>query len=57
MMSSPIIISVVNDDICEDVEFFQARIVMTSDRLRVRNGPQDAIKVFITDDDRELETY
>ena len=57
MMSSPIIISLVNDDIFEDVEFFRARIVVTSDRLRVRIGPQDAIKVFITDDDRESETY
>ena len=56
-LSSPIIISLVNDDICEDVEFFQARIVVTSDRLRVRIGPQDAVKVFITDDDCESETY
>ena len=56
-LSSPIIISLVNDDISEDVEFFWARIVVTSDRLRVRIGPQDAIKVFITDDDCESETY
>ena len=56
-LSSPIIIGLVNDDIFEDVEFFRARIVVTSDRLRVRIGPQDAIKVFITDDDCELETY
>ena len=56
-LSSPIIISLVNDDICEDVEFFWARIVVTSDRLRVRIGPQDAIKVFITDEDSESETY
>ena len=56
-LSSPIIIGLVDDDIFEDVEFFQARIVVTSDRLRVRIGPQDAIKVFITDDDRESETY
>ena len=55
MLSTPIIISLVNDDICEDVEFFQARIVVTSDRLRVRIGPQDAVKVFITDDDCELD--
>ena len=57
MLSSPIIISLVNDDIFEDVEFFKARIVVTSDRLRVRIGSQDAIKVFITDDDCELENY
>ena len=57
MLSSPIIISLVNDDIFEGVEFFQARIVVTSDRLRVRIGPQDAVKVFITDDDCESETY
>ena len=55
-LSSPIIISLVNDDIYEDVEFFRAHIVVTSDRLRVRIGPQDAIKVFITDDDCESET-
>ena len=57
MLSSPIIIHLVNDMIFEDVEFFQARIVVTSDRLKVRFGPQDAIKVFITDDDCESETY
>ena len=57
MLSSPIIIKLANDVIFEDVEFFRARIVVTSDRLRVRIGPQDAIKVFITDDDRESEIY
>ena len=56
-LSSSIIISLVNDDVCEDVEFFQARIVVTSDRLRVRIGPQNAVKVFITDDECESETY
>ena len=56
-LSSPIIISLVNDGICEDVEFFQARIVVTSDRVRVRIGPRDAIKVFITDEDSESEAY
>jgi len=56
-LSSPIIIDLVDDDIVEDVEFFWARIAVTSDRLRVRFGLQDAIKVFITDDDRESETY
>ena len=57
MLSSPIIISLVNDDICEYVEFFWAHIVVTCDRLRVRIGPQDAVKVFITDDDCESEPY
>ena len=56
-LSSPIIIGLVDDDIFEDVEFFQARIVVTSDRLSVRIGSQDAIKVFITDDDCESENY
>jgi len=56
-LSSPIIIKLVNDVIFEDVEFFRARIVVTSDRLRVRIGPQDAIKVFITDEDSESEIY
>ena len=57
MLSSPIIINLVNDDISEDVEFFWAHIVVTCDRLRVKIGPQDAVKVFITDDDCESEPY
>ena len=52
-LSSPIIISLVDDDIFEDVEFFEARIAVISDRLEVGNGSQDAISVFITDDDCE----
>ena len=47
-LSSPILIDIVNDDIFEGVEYFQARIVETSDRFRVRIG-QDAINVPITD--------
>ena len=52
-LSSPIIISLVDDDVFEDVEFFEAHITMISDKLEVGIGPQDAISVFITDDDCE----
>jgi len=53
-LSSPFLINVVDDDIFEGVEQFQARIVKTSDKLRVRIGPQSAINITITYDDREL---
>ena len=46
--SSPIFINITNDDIFEGVEYFQARIVETSDRFRVRIG-QDIVNVTITD--------
>ena len=52
-LSSPIIINLVDDDIFEDVEFFEAHIAVTSDRLKVGIDSQDAISVFITDDDCE----
>ena len=53
-LSSPILIDIVNDDVFEGVEYFQARIVETSDEVRVRIG-QDAVNVTIIDiRDREL---
>ena len=48
-LSSPILINITDDDIFEGVEYFQARIVETSDRFRVRIGPQDTVNVTITD--------
>ena len=47
-LSSPIVIDITNDDIFESVEYFQACIVETSDRIRVRIG-QDTVNITITD--------
>ena len=47
-LSSPILINITNDDIFEGLDYFQARIVETSDRFRVRIG-QDTVNVTITD--------
>ena len=47
-VSSLILITITDDDIFEGVEYFQARIVETSDRFRVRIG-QDTVNVTITD--------
>ena len=49
-VSSPILIpiGITNDDIFEGVEYFQARIVKTSDSVRVRIG-RDTVNVTITD--------
>ena len=52
-LSSPILINIVDDDIFEEVEYFQARIVETSDELSVRIGPQDTVNVTIIDDESE----
>ena len=52
-LSSPILIDIVNDDVFEGMEYFQARIVETSDAFRVRIG-QDIVNVTINDDDSEL---
>ena len=46
--SSPILINITSDDIFEGVEYFQVRIVETSDIFRVRIG-QDTVNVTITD--------
>ena len=50
-MSSNVIISIVDDDYFEGVEYFQARIVQTSDEFRVRKGPQNTVEVIIVDND------
>ena len=47
-LSSPILIGITSDDIFEGVEYFQACIVETSDRSRVRIS-QDTVNVTITD--------
>ena len=47
-LSSSILINITNDDIFEGVEYFQARIVETSDNFSVRIG-QDTVNVTITD--------
>ena len=47
-LSAPILINITNDDIFEGVEYFQARIVETSDNFSVRIG-QDTVNVTITD--------
>ena len=47
-LSSPMLINITDDDIFEGVEYFQARIVETSDRFRVRIG-QDTVNVTIND--------
>ena len=48
-VSSPIVIDIANDNILEGEEYFQVRIVQTSDVFRVRIGPQNTINVTITD--------
>lgn len=45
-VSSTILIDIVNDDISEDMEYFQAHIVETSDRRKVRIG-QGSVTVNI----------
>ena len=47
-LSSHITIDITNDGIAEGEEYFQARIVETSDRFRVRIG-QDTVNMTITD--------
>ena len=47
-VSSPILINITDDNIFEGVEYFQACIVETSDRFRVRIG-QDTVNITITD--------
>ena len=51
--SSPIFIDIVNDDVFEGVEYFQAHIAETADEVRVRIG-QETVNVTINDDDSEL---
>ena len=52
-LSSPILINIVDDDIFEGMEYFQAHILETSDKLSVRIGPQDTVNVTIIDDESE----
>ena len=47
-LSSSILINIVDDEIFEGVEYFQARILETSDRFRVRIG-QKTVNVTIID--------
>ena len=47
-LSSPILIDVIDDYVFDGVEYFQTRIVETSDRFRVRIG-QDTVNITITD--------
>ena len=56
-LSSPILINITDDDICEGVEYFQAHIVETSDRFRVRFGSQDTVNVNIIDDDSKSTIF
>ena len=53
-LSSPILIDIVNDDVFEGVEYFQARIVETSDAFRVRIGKGTVNVTIIDIRDREL---
>ena len=55
--SLPITINITIDNITEGLEYFQVRIVETSDRLRVRNGQQDTVKVTINDNDSESAVF
>ena len=55
-LSSPIIINITNDGIAEGVEYFQAQIVETSYRFRVRIG-QDTINVTITDSESYISLF
>ena len=47
-VSIPILIRIIDDGISEGVEYFQARIVGTSDRFRVLIG-QDTVNITIID--------
>ena len=51
--SLPITINITDDNILEGLEYFQARIVNTSDFFRVRIGLQDTVNVTVIDDDSE----
>ena len=55
--SLPITINITVDTITEGLEYFQARIVETSDWIRVRIGQRDTVNVTINDDDSELVIF
>ena len=48
-LSFPILIDITNDDIYEGVEYFRARIVETSDWIRVKIGQKNTVNVTIND--------
>ena len=50
-LSSPILIDIVNDDVFEGMEYFQARIVETSDNIRVKID-QGTVNVTINDESK-----
>ena len=51
--SLPITINITDDTIFEGLEYFQARIVNTSDLIRVKICPNDTVNVTIIDDESE----
>ena len=51
--SLPITFNITTDNITEGLEYFQVRLVETSDFIRVRIGQQDTVNVTITDDNSE----
>ena len=55
--SLPVTINITVDTIIEGLEYFQVRIVETSDVFRVRNGQQDTIKVTINDNDSKSAVF
>ena len=55
--SLPITFNIIADTITEGLEYFQARIVDTSDRIRVRIGQQDTVNVAINDDNSESSVF
>ena len=52
--SLPITINITDDTIFEGLEYFQARIVNTSDLIRVRIGQRDTVNVTIIHDSSEF---
>ena len=55
--SLPITINITVDTIKECLEYFQVRIVETSDSIRVRIGQQDTVNVTIFDDDSKSALF
>ena len=53
--SLPITFNITDDTILEGLEHFQARIVETSDLIRVMIGQRDTVNVTIVDNDSELD--
>ena len=54
-LSSPISNFILDDDVFEGVEYFQVRILETSDPIRVRIG-LDTVNVMITDGEPDSRT-